>query len=81
MSKPVALILGYGANVGTAVAKKFSSNGYSVAISARKLTDGKTAEGYFAVKADLSDTAAIPSIFEKVRKELGNPNVVIYNGK
>ncbi|EON69387.1 hypothetical protein W97_08647 [Coniosporium apollinis CBS 100218] len=79
MSKPVALILGAGGNIGSALAKKFSSAGYGIALTARRVTDGKTSEDYLNVKADLSDPASVPAIFDKVKKELGTPSVVVYN--
>jgi NAD(P)-dependent dehydrogenase (short-subunit alcohol dehydrogenase family) len=80
MSKQIAFIIGYGANIGSAVAKKFSNNGYSVAVAARRQAEGKTSEGYQAYKVDLSAPASIPALFEKVRAEVGIPSVVIYNG-
>jgi len=79
MSRPIALVLGAGGNIGSALAKKFSAAGYGIALTARRITDGKTSDGYLNVKADLSDPGSIPAIFDRVRKELGTPSVVIYN--
>lgn len=79
-SKPVALILGSGPRVGAAVAKEFASTGYSVAIASRKATDGKIAEGYLSVKADLSNPSSIPAVFDAVKAEFKSaPSVVVYN--
>lgn len=79
-SKPVALILGSGPRVGAAVAKKFASIGYLVAVVSRKATEGKSAEGYLSIKADLSNPSSIPAIFDVVKAEFQNlPNVVVYN--
>jgi NAD(P)-dependent dehydrogenase (short-subunit alcohol dehydrogenase family) len=76
-SKPVALIIGSGPRVGAAVAAKFSSSGYSVAIASRK---GEAAEGYLSIKADVSSPSSIPSIFEAIKVEFKTaPSVVIYN--
>lgn len=76
-SKPVALIIGSGPRIGAAVAKKFANTGYSVAIVSRK---AETAEGYFAVKADVSNPWSIPAIFEAVKAEFKSaPSVIIYN--
>ena len=78
--KPVALILGSGPRVGAAVAKQFATTGYSVAIASRKATEGKSAEGYLSVKADLSNPSSIPEIFDTVKTEFKNaPSVVVYN--
>ncbi|KAA8650996.1 uncharacterized protein ATNIH1004_003687 [Aspergillus tanneri] len=79
MSKPVVLILGAGANVGTAVARKFSQDGYQVAVSARRIANGISPEGYITIQADLSEKTAVPQIFEKVKSAAGIPSVVIYN--
>ncbi|UZP45041.1 hypothetical protein NXS19_012853 [Fusarium pseudograminearum] len=61
---PVILILGYGANIGQSVARKFSSQGYRVAVAARSIKE-----------ADSTDTQLnIP-----IKKEFGTPSVVVYN--
>jgi NAD(P)-dependent dehydrogenase (short-subunit alcohol dehydrogenase family) len=79
-SKPVILILGSGPRVGAAVAKKFASAGYSVAIASRKATGGKDAEGYLSIKADLSEPSSIPAVFDAVKAEFQTaPSVVVYN--
>ncbi|KAF2838839.1 putative short-chain dehydrogenase [Patellaria atrata CBS 101060] len=79
MSKPIALILGAGANIGTAVARRFNSEGYSVAVASRSYSDTPTPDGYFGVKTDFSDSTSIPEVFRKVKAALGNPSVVVYN--
>lgn len=77
---PVILILGSGPRVGAAVAKKFASSGYSVAISSRKATGGKTEEGYLSVKSDLSKPSTLPATFDAVKAGLGSaPSIVVYN--
>ena len=78
MSSPVALILGAGKNIGASVAEKFASNGYKVAIASRQKGD---ASKYTALQADLSDVSSVKSVFDETRKSLGEPSVVIYNGK
>jgi NAD(P)-dependent dehydrogenase (short-subunit alcohol dehydrogenase family) len=76
----VALILGYGSNIGAAVAKKFASSGFKVAITSRKGTDSKTDEGYLFLKADFTKPDSIPAVFDQVKKELlAAPAVVVYN--
>jgi NAD(P)-dependent dehydrogenase (short-subunit alcohol dehydrogenase family) len=81
MSKPLVLILGAGANIGAAVAHRFSQDGYQVAISARHIANGVSPEGYITIQADLSEKTAVPRIFAKVKSAAGIPSVVIYNGK
>jgi NAD(P)-dependent dehydrogenase (short-subunit alcohol dehydrogenase family) len=80
MSSKIALIFGYGARVGTSVAAKLASSGYSVAVVSRSATPGTTPEGYLSIKADVSDPASIPSVFETVKSTLKSaPTVVVYN--
>lgn len=79
-SKPVAFILGYGPNIGQAVARKFKEGGFNVAVSARKL-DGNAVkkEGYLDVPTDLASVDSIRNAFNRVEKELGPAAAVIYN--
>jgi NAD(P)-dependent dehydrogenase (short-subunit alcohol dehydrogenase family) len=79
-SKPIALIFGFGKNVGTGVAKAFSAKGYKIATVSRSTSPSSTSLGYLHIQGDLSDPTSISSIFSTVRKELGQPSVVIYNG-
>lgn len=77
MSQRVALILGYGPNVGVDVAEAFAAQGYKVAIVSRSNKDKKE---YLQMQADFSDPSSIEGIFSKVINELGHPSVVVYNG-
>ncbi|CAK7235579.1 hypothetical protein SCUCBS95973_009316 [Sporothrix curviconia] len=81
MSAPVALILGAGARVGQSVARAFAAEGYRIALVARsapkKDADGKQA--YLHIKADLADPSSVAGIFDQVKKQLGVPQVVVYN--
>jgi NAD(P)-dependent dehydrogenase (short-subunit alcohol dehydrogenase family) len=78
-TKPIVLVLGAGSNIGKALALKFSSIGYSVALASRSTPDGTTLDGHFGVKVDLSDPSSIATVFEKVKSALGAPNTIIYN--
>lgn len=83
MSSPIALVLGAGANIGQAVARKFSANGYKVALASRTSSDTtsqETKDGLFHFRVDLSNPTNVKSLFEQVQASLGVPNVVIYNG-
>ncbi|KAI1354772.1 hypothetical protein F5Y01DRAFT_239121 [Xylaria sp. FL0043] len=77
---PVALILGSGPRVGASVAQKFASSGYKVAVTSRNAPEGKTAEGYLSLKADLSKPDTVPAVFDAVKAEFkAPPTVVVYN--
>jgi NAD(P)-dependent dehydrogenase (short-subunit alcohol dehydrogenase family) len=81
MSSSVVLILGAGANIGSHVAQKFSTNGYKVATASRspKPDHSKTID--LTLKADFSNPSSIKDIFVEVKTKLGLPSVVIYNGQ
>jgi NAD(P)-dependent dehydrogenase (short-subunit alcohol dehydrogenase family) len=77
---PIVLILGAGPRIGTAVAEKFASIGYNVAVASRKGTDAKTGTGILSLKADFTKPNSIPALFEAVRTEFkAAPSVVVYN--
>ncbi|KAI0161095.1 hypothetical protein GGR52DRAFT_159528 [Hypoxylon sp. FL1284] len=76
----VVLILGAGPRVGAAVAEKFASKGYKVAVASRKGTGAKAADGSLSLKADFSKSESIAGVFEAVKNEFSAaPSVVIYN--
>ncbi|KAG8899141.1 hypothetical protein FRC01_010646, partial [Tulasnella sp. 417] len=79
-SKPVAFVIGYGPNVGAAIARKFKSEGFRVAVSAHKLDEGAAKEdGYLGIQADFGDIASVRSAFDRLESELGPSAAVIYN--
>lgn len=80
MAENVALILGYGPNVGTAVARAFAAKGYKIAIVSRSNRDSESEKDYLQIQSDLSDPSSVEGIFSKVITELGHPSVVLYNG-
>jgi NAD(P)-dependent dehydrogenase (short-subunit alcohol dehydrogenase family) len=83
----VAAVLGVGPGLGAAVVRRFAREGYAVALMARseesvsdvrqEIEDsgGKT----LPVSTDATDPASVEAAFEKVRTELGDPEVLIYN--
>lgn len=77
----VILVIGAGPRIGKSIANKFASNGYKVALASRSAEDGFSDEGYFNIKADLSEPSNVPVIYETVERALGLPNVVVFNGK
>ncbi|RGP74102.1 short chain type dehydrogenase [Fusarium sporotrichioides] len=78
-TSPVILILGYGANVGQAVASKFSSQGYRVAVAARSIKEADSTDTQLNISSDFTKTDDIVNAFDKVKKEFGIPSVVVYN--
>lgn len=80
MPAPILLLLGAGSNVGLLSAAYFAVRGFRVAVVARSLL-AEDYPSYLAMNADLGDLRSIKLIFERVRAELGEPNVVLYNGE
>jgi NAD(P)-dependent dehydrogenase (short-subunit alcohol dehydrogenase family) len=84
--RPVAVVVGVGAGLGTALARRFAQ-GYAVALVARgkeKLDElARELAGAggraLAVPADVSKPDQIDSAFERVRRELGDVDVLLYN--
>src|ERR687898_2404980 len=87
MSDSVAAILGVGPGLGAAVARRFAGEGFGVALMARREESvagvreeieggGGTA---LSVSADATDPDSVAAAFERVRGELGDPEVFVYN--
>lgn len=75
---PVALIIGVGTVVGQASAETFAAAGYKVAIASRTQRLDPVKFPFF--QFDAAEPTQVPVLFEKVHKEVGVPDVVIYNG-
>jgi NAD(P)-dependent dehydrogenase (short-subunit alcohol dehydrogenase family) len=80
MSKPIALILGSGANLGSHVASRLRSDGYRVATVSRSKATGKNEENSLTLKGDFADPKEVETAFATVREAWGEPSVVVYNG-
>lgn len=78
-TSPIVLILGAGPNIGQAVARKFASKGYKVALAARSLKEADATPGQLNIPSDFSNTDDVVNAFQKVNKEFGIPSVVVYN--
>ena len=87
MNGQVAAILGVGPGLGTAVARRFAREGFAVALMARSEAsvagarkgiegDGGTA---LPVLVDAMDPASVEEAFGRVRDEIGDPEVFVYN--
>jgi len=85
-SKPVAVVIGVGPGLGAALARRFATN-YAIAMLARKADYLKALAGeirqtgatVWASSCDVSDPAQIAEAFRAIRKDLGDPEVLLYN--
>jgi NAD(P)-dependent dehydrogenase (short-subunit alcohol dehydrogenase family) len=83
MSKPVCAVMGVGPGNGTALARRFAAGGYAVALLARggalssalatELDDAR------AYECDVTDDASVKNTFARIRADLGEVNVLVYN--
>jgi NAD(P)-dependent dehydrogenase (short-subunit alcohol dehydrogenase family) len=83
----VAAVLGVGPGLGAAVARRFACEGFAVALMARSEESvagareeieklGGTA---LPVSTDATAPASVGASFERVRREVGDPEVFVYN--
>lgn len=82
MAKPVCAVIGIGPKNGRAFAARFADEGYAVALLSRS-TDysGPLADelGGIAYACDVTDPEAIRSAFARIRADLGDVDVLLYN--
>ena len=83
MNKPTALITGVGEGTGAALVRRFARGGYKIAMLARNQERLKLLEHEIPdSKAYLCDVGNIDMLLntvEAVRKDMGDPNVLIHN--
>jgi NAD(P)-dependent dehydrogenase (short-subunit alcohol dehydrogenase family) len=85
--KPSCLVVGAGPGIGQAVALGFAREGYDVALAARSPERLRTLRPALekagaasrAYAADAGDEASLRALFAAVRKDFGDPEVVVYN--
>ena len=85
-SKPVAVVIGVGPGLGAALVRRFAAT-YAVAIVARKADYLKALAGevrksgatVLDLSCDVSDRGQMAEAFRAIRKELGEPEVLLYN--
>ena len=87
MNGRVATVLGVGPGLGAALARRFAGEGFAIAMMARReeslarirqdiVNDGGTA---LPVSTDATDADSVAAAFKRVRDELGDPEVLVYN--
>lgn len=83
MSKPVCVVCGIGPKNGAAFARRFSREGYALALLSRSTEyTSELAEELGDAKAyacDVSDEAAVKAAFDGVRADLGPVDVLVFN--
>lgn len=77
---PIILILGAGSRIGHPVAQLFASKGFRVVLVARSLTESDSTDEQLHIVGDFTQPDDIVKAFAKVKKEMGVPSVVLYNG-
>jgi NAD(P)-dependent dehydrogenase (short-subunit alcohol dehydrogenase family) len=83
----VAAVLGVGPGLGAAIARRFAREGFAVALMARReesmaaVREEIEDSGGEAlpVTTDATDPDSVATAFERVRAELGDPEVFVYN--
>lgn len=83
MSKPICVITGVGDATGASLARRFAKGGYRVAMIARNAQRLKILEteieGANAYVCDLSNLGTLHATADAIRKELGNPEILVHN--
>jgi len=72
----VVLVTGGNRGIGRAIAARFLTAGYKVAVTARS---GEGPEGTLTVRADVTDAASVDAAFTEVEQQLGPVTVVVAN--
>jgi len=78
----IALVVGTGSGLSAALARLFHKEGMTLALAARrpdKLSALCTETGARAYPCDVAIRADVDALFDKVGKEIGTPNLVVYN--
>mmetsp|Transcript_39551 Transcript_39551/g.86322 ORF Transcript_39551/g.86322 Transcript_39551/m.86322 type:complete len:238 (-) Transcript_39551:98-811(-) len=82
MSK-ICVVIGIGPGIGEHTARKFAAEGYKVALLSRTIEKlqamAADISGSQAFQCDVSKPDSVKAAFAAVRKEMGEPDVVIFN--
>lgn len=80
-----AVVVGVGEGLGWSLVKRFAGAGMHVAMAARskeKLNDLLRREPHENISAhscDVADRSSVEALFEKVAREIGSPDLVVFN--
>ncbi|MEO6576470.1 MAG: SDR family NAD(P)-dependent oxidoreductase [Polyangiaceae bacterium] len=85
--RKVAVVLGVGPGLGAAVARRFARGGYALGLMARGTETLAATEAEIeraggtaiSVAVDATDATSVSAGFERVREQLGAPEVLVYN--
>jgi NADP-dependent 3-hydroxy acid dehydrogenase YdfG len=85
-TQPVAVVIGVGPGLGAALVRRFAA-AYPVAMLARNADYLKSLAGevrqsgakVLELRCDVSDPAQIAEVFRAIRKDLGEPEMLLYN--
>ena len=81
--KRVCVVAGVGPGNGAAFARRFGAEGYSVALLARSTAFSSEVASTLpearAYECDVADAASVARTYDAIRRELGDPEVLIYN--
>ena len=83
----VAAVLGVGPGLGAAIARRFAGEGFAVALMARREESVAAVReeiedsggGALGVTTDAANPDSVAASFQRVRAELGDPEVFVYN--
>ena len=80
---PVCAVVGVGPGNGEAIARKFSADGYAVALMARRTDLTSKLAGALpdarAYACDVTEAASLAAAFAALRADLGEADVLVYN--
>src|SRR5579871_5880521 len=81
MSAPVALIVGAGSGLSAALARACLRDGMAVALAARNTAKlgALVAAGAHAFPCDAAEPPAVATLFAEVERQLGSPELVVFN--
>lgn len=83
MKKPICVVVGVGPGNGAALAKRFAEEGYSLALLARSVDFSTELAARIGnahpYQCDVTNVVSVNETFAKIRKEMGEVDVLIYN--
>jgi NAD(P)-dependent dehydrogenase (short-subunit alcohol dehydrogenase family) len=83
MTQPICIVSGVGPGTGSALARRFASGGYRVAMLARDAERLARLErevpGTKAYPCDVSDTAQVEATADRIERDLGLPDALVHN--